>query len=175
MGEKTEIKFRRAKMQDAELLAEMGRSTFEVAFGPKNDPEDIQNYLDKSFSLEQIQSEIEDGGSLFLLAYQEERPIGYSKLIANKGHDCVEGNELAELQRIYVVPEAIGAGIGSQLLLESIEQARKGGHQAIWLGVWEENKKAIRFYQRHGFVKQCSQEFMLGSDLQYDWVMLRAL
>ena len=175
MAEKTEASFRRAESRDAELLAEMGRRTFEVAFGPKNDAEDIQNYLDKSFSLAQIQSELEDSDSVFLLAYQRDNLIGYSKLIANKGHECLEGDGLAELQRIYVEPVAIGSGIGSQLLQANIEQGRLDGHQAIWLGVWEENKKAIRFYQRHGFSKKCTQEFMLGRDLQYDWVMQRRL
>jgi ribosomal protein S18 acetylase RimI-like enzyme len=175
MTEKNSIQFRQAVIADAELLVEMGRRTFETAFGPKNDPADMKDYLDKSFSLAQIMSELENKNSIFLLAFQEKSLIGYSKLILNKGHQCVEGPNPVELQRIYVETQAIGHGIGTKILADSLQEARNADQKTIWLGVWEENKKAIRFYERHGFAKMCGQDFMLGSDLQTDWVMQRDL
>ena len=175
MKVKKSIKFRQALIADVEILTEMGRRTFETAFGPKNNPADMEDYLEESFSLAQIMSELEDKNSIFLLAYQQENLIGYSKLILNKGHQCVLGPDPVELQRIYVETHAIGRGVGTQILEASLKAARKANQKTIWLGVWEENKKAIRFYERLGFAKVCGQDFMLGSDLQTDWVMQRDL
>lgn len=169
------IQFRRAGVADAERVTEFGRRSFEAAFGPKNKPEDMHDYLEKSFSLAQIKTELEDPISFFLLAFQDGILIAYSKLILNKGHACVKGEAPVELQRIYVEPQAIGQGIGSQILEASIQEARRVGQKTIWLGVWDENTKAIRFYERQGFSKICEQDFMLGRDPQIDWVMQRTL
>ncbi len=175
MPKKNEITLKRTQLADASLLAEMAWRTFEAAFGPLKDPADIQAYLKESFSLDQIENELINSDSIFLLAFQEGEPIGYSKLILDKAHDCVKGEAQVELQRLYVETGAIGRGIGTKILQASFEEARAAGQKTIWLGVWEENRKAIRFYERHGFLKVCTQDFMLGSDLQTDWVMHRPL
>ena len=169
------IKIRRAEFGDAELVTDFGRHTFETAFGSKNVPADMHDYLEKSFSLTQIKTELKDPNSLFLLAFKDGNLIAYSKLVLNKGHDCVKGKDPVELQRIYVEPHVIGQGIGSRILEASFQEARRAGQITIWLGVWEENARAILFYERQGFSKVCAQDFMLGSDLQTDWVMQRTL
>lgn len=41
----------------------------------------------------------------------------------------------------------------------------------LWLGVWQENKGAIQFYERHGFQKFGTHPYFIGSDEQTDWLM----
>jgi ribosomal protein S18 acetylase RimI-like enzyme len=45
----------------------------------------------------------------------------------------------------------------------------------VWLGVWKENHRAIKFYERWGFEIFAEQEFILGNDHQIDWLMKKTL
>lgn len=167
------LKIRHATTEDAALIAEIGARTFEETFGPDNTPEDMQSYLAKNFTLEQIKSELVDPGSTFLLAYDDEEPIGYAKLKASKAPESVSGPEPVELVRIYVDQNMIGKGYGSALMISCIEQAKHDGYKTIWLGVWEKNEHAIRFYKKWGFTIAGPRVFVLGSDIQNDFIMER--
>jgi ribosomal protein S18 acetylase RimI-like enzyme len=87
----------------------------------------------------------------------------------------VGGPDPIELVRIYVDPRAIGTGLGARLMSASLDEAAAQGAQTIWLGVWEKNIRAIRFYERWGFTKVGEKTFVLGSDPQTDHVMARGL
>jgi ribosomal protein S18 acetylase RimI-like enzyme len=56
-----------------------------------------------------------------------------------------------------------------------IDATRARGAARLWLGVWERNARAIRFYQKHGFADIGTQVFRLGTDLQTDRVMSRSV
>jgi GNAT superfamily N-acetyltransferase len=169
------LKIRHATEYDAALIAGIGARTFEETFGPDNKPEDMQNYLAKNFALDKIKSELADPGSTFLLAYENEEPIGYAKLEASEAPDSVSGPEPVELVRIYVDQKLIGKGYGSVLMKSCIEQAKHDGYKTMWLGVWEKNEHAIRFYEKWGFTIVGPRVFVLGSDVQNDFIMQRAI
>lgn len=169
------LKIRHATEYDAALIAEIGARMFEETFGPDNKPEDMQNYLAKNFALDKIKSELADPGSTFLLAYENEEPIGYAKLEASEAPDSVNGPEPVELVRIYVDQKMIGKGYGSALMKSCIEQAKHDGYKTMWLGVWEKNEHAIKFYEKWGFTIVGPRVFVLGSDVQNDFIMQRAV
>jgi len=80
-----------------------------------------------------------------------------------------------ELQRLYVSPDFHGGGVG-RLLVESVEKiAREEGFVTLWLGVWEENFKAQKVYERMGFGKVGSHDFVMGSCVQTDWILTKRL
>ena len=57
-------------------------------------------------------------------------------------------------------------------MLERIQElARSEGKQYLWLGVWEYNPGAIRFYERLGFVIFDKHPYYIGKDRQMDWMM----
>lgn len=170
-----EIHFRRAGVEDAQMIGSFGARTFDEAFAPFNDPDDIQQYLTSNFSEPQIASELLDPGIIFLLAYDQETLIGYAKLRQGKNPDCITGSKSVELERIYVESSLIGEGYGSALMKECFREALRAGYETMWLGVWEKNKRAIGFYEKWGFRVAGTQEFVLGSDVQSDWVMQRSL
>jgi ribosomal protein S18 acetylase RimI-like enzyme len=43
--------------------------------------------------------------------------------------------------------KAIGKGVGKALMQECINKAKELQMKSIWLGVWEQNERAIGFYQ----------------------------
>lgn len=167
----TQLIFRKANLADVDLLASFGAHAFREAFGAQNDPEDMDAYLAEHFSPARIQEEIEDPQSIFLLAYLDTRLAGYARLYAGEPPAAVEGFRPIELVRIYVDQEFIGQGFGSALMQVCLDTARSNGYQTIWLGVWEHNPRALHFYFRWGFRKVGTQQFILGRDVQQDYIL----
>ena len=164
---------RRATQEDAGIIADLGARTFEASFGPQNRPEDMQAYLAVNFSMGRIKTEINDPASMFLLALEEDEAIGYAMLRASRSPDAVTGPSPVELVRIYVEQEVIGKGYGSALMEACLRTAEGNGYRTIWLGVWERNERAIGFYERWEFTKVGVKVFILGSDIQWDFIMAR--
>ena len=163
----------RATRQDAGLIADLGHRTFKASFGADNRPEDMEQYLSLNFSKAHIEEQLSDPASIFLLAYKNARAVGYAMLHTGDNPESVPGTKPVELVRFYIEAEIIGTGCGSALMQFCLETAQKNGHRTIWLGVWEKNLRAIRFYEKWGFKKVGTKEFILGSDLQKDHIFAR--
>ncbi len=164
------VALRYASSDDAAVLAHLGRLTFVEAFAQQNDPLDFAQYVSEAFSEAQFRREFSEPGAHFCLAYVGDTPVGYAKWRTNDEPDALKGRKNLELQRIYVLAAHQGDKIGQALLQTAITYARKQHYQHLWLGVWEHNQKAIAFYERAGFTQFDSHPFMLGSDLQTDWL-----
>lgn len=165
------LTFRRATIEDTGAIAKISAETFEAAFGPQNTPEDMEAYLATNFNLDAIQTQIMDESSTFLLEYEGEKLIGYAMLKAGTPPVPVSDLEAIELVRFYVAEEVIGMGYGSALMQACLDEARALGYSTMWLGVWMVNMRAIRFYEKWGFKKIGTRQFVLGQDVQDDWVM----
>jgi ribosomal protein S18 acetylase RimI-like enzyme len=167
------LSIRRATLDDASLIADIGARTFEASFRADNRLEDMEQYLSLSFSKAHIEAQLADPSSVFLIAYEDSKAVGYALLRASKKPDSVNGTRAVELVRIYIEEEIIGKGYGSALMDFCLEEAKKNGYRTIWLGVWEKNLRAIRFYRMWRFTKVGTKEFVLGSNLQNDHIMAR--
>jgi len=165
----------RASEKDTVVLADFSRRAFEEAFGAQNDPEDMQAYLDSSFSRKQIGDELTDPETTFLMAYQTDILVGYAKIQGGPPPDCIPDKEAAQLSRLYVNLACTGRGLGSQLIQACLDESRKQGYNTIWRGVWEKNEPAHRLYERCGFVRAGAKEFILGNDVQQDVVYTRSV
>lgn len=167
------ISIRRAVVADAALLARIGREAFYSAFADKNTPENMEAYLSGAFS-EQIQAkEIRMAGSKFLIAETEDRElVGYARLYdGDLAPTCITGRNVVELVRFYMLPQWIGQGTAGQLMAACLDEARGGGYDVVWLGVWQENPRAVKFYEKWGFRIVGTHTFHLGTDIQQDWLM----
>lgn len=156
----TEIRL--ASPEDAKLISALGIVTFYEAYYEQDTPQDMAEYLNESFSVDRIDGEFLDPNTCFYIAYREGKAVGYAKLISGSRTDCVTGKDPIELKRIYLVERVWGTGIGEMLLRHCIEHARKGGHDTLWLGVWQENARGQRFYAKHGFTKVGTITFPYG-------------
>jgi ribosomal protein S18 acetylase RimI-like enzyme len=166
---------RRARIEDANLLAELGAQTFAETFTEDNTPEDMSLYLAASFNLETLTAELTDPLSIFYIAEVDGNAAGYAKIHSGEALDGVEGLKPIELVRLYVSRKWLGRGVGQALMQRCIDEAREMGFQTIWLGVWERNNRALAFYRKWDFREVGEHIFQLGSDSQRDILMQRAI
>ncbi|WP_373061191.1 N-acetyltransferase family protein [Gemmatimonas sp.] len=166
---------RLATAADASALSEFAAHVFHETFAPDNDPMDMQVYLRDAFSPEQQAAEIADPSRVCLMAMVGETMAGYALLRIDATDRGVAGDPTVELQRFYVDHAWHGQGVASRLMAACVAAARGRGVATMWLGVWERNARAIRFYAKQGFTDSGTQEFCLGNDLQTDRVMVRSV
>jgi len=166
---------RRASIEDAQLLAELGARTFAETFSQDNSPEDMAAYLADSFNVERLTEELNEPSSVFFIAEVDGSAAGYAKIQPGEAPAGVEGQRPIELVRLYVSREWLGRGVGHALMRRCVEEAREMGFQTIWLGVWERNHRAQAFYRKWDFYEVGEHIFQLGSDAQRDIVMQRAV
>ena len=167
------LKIRHGTVDDAELLSELGARTFSETFAADNTEEDLASYIATSFSVAQQTAELEDPASTFLIAEVDGHAAGYAKLRDGAPKEGIEGANPIELVRLYVSREWLGRGLGQQLMRACLDEARRTGHETIWLGVWERNERAQAFYRKWNFRPFGEHMFQLGADLQRDFLMAR--
>ncbi len=176
MMENTKIKILKATADDAGMLADFGSREFEAAFGPDNNPEDMKQYVTRAFAPGRIKSQIDDPDVTFLMAYRGDTLVGYVKLRAVHPPPAVNAPSPLELERIYAKNDLTGKGYGSALMSAGIDHARQNGFKTLWLGVWEHNKRARKFYEKWGFVHTGDfKTFTLGNAVQKDAIMIRSV
>ncbi|MCB9134587.1 MAG: GNAT family N-acetyltransferase [Anaerolineales bacterium] len=169
------ITIRTATPADATLLAKIGEETFFDTFSSQNTPKNMERYLKASFSPALQAYELAEMGAVFMIAEMEGETAGYAKLLVGSREPGIKGEKPVELVRIYTRKKVFGQGVGAALMQACLTEAIRLGGDVIWLGVWEHNPRAIRFYQKWGFEKVGTHAFLLGDDLQTDWIMQRAL
>jgi ribosomal protein S18 acetylase RimI-like enzyme len=156
-------------------LQQIARETFYETFADLNTPENMADYLETQLSQERLLAELQDPDSTTYFIRQDGDPIGYLKLNTGSAQtEFVDPGGL-EIQRIYVRKTYLGAGVGLLLLDHALQVARSKGLPYVWLAVWEKNPRAIRFYEKNGFVPFGSHIFRLGADEQVDIMMKRIL
>lgn len=171
--EKLHIKV--ACSNDASVLSRLGKKTFQETYGKANTEKNMAIYLKAAFSKKSIIEQLEDDKNFFLIASIRNKPVGYAKLTENNKPFHDKTVNAVELERIYVKKEFQGSGIGKTLLDKCLAFAQLRQYPVMWLGVWEKNLKALKFYQQLGFVIFGSHVFELGNDLQNDYLMKKDL
>jgi ribosomal protein S18 acetylase RimI-like enzyme len=156
-------------------LQEIAVQTFVESFADANTAENMNQYLRDSLSLDKLAAELADPRSEFYFAWFDEQIAGYLKVNIGCALPDRTAEPVLEIQRIYVLQKFQGKRVGQVLLDKAQEIAGEQNLPCIWLGVWENNPKAIAFYQKNGFSDFGSQIFMLGDDAQRDILMIREL
>ena len=169
------IAIKKVQASDLDTLINLSRKTFYDAFFHLNDPADVNAYASAAFSSERMLSEVSNPDSAFYFAVINNEAIGYIKLNYAPAQTEFKDDKAVEVERIYVLAGNQGQQIGRHLLDFAIQQAINAKLEYIWLGVWDKNNHAIRFYQRAGFEVIGSHNFMLGNDRQVDLLMKKTL
>ncbi|WP_035673294.1 GNAT family N-acetyltransferase [Flavobacterium sp. 83] len=165
------IEIRKATLTDLEAIQKISTQTFTETFAAVNTPENIANYVADSFNSEQLTSELNNANSLFYLATASNEIVGYLKVNFGDAQTEMINKNALEVHRIYVSKAFHGKNVG-QLLIDEVKKiALKTDVDYIWLGVWEENHRALRFYTKNGFVEFDKHVFTLGNEQQTDLLM----
>lgn len=160
---------------DLAALQEISQRTFFETFAIRNTEENMRQYLEENMSLERLATEMGTPGSEFYFALDGERVIGYLKLNSDGAQTELQDPHALEIERIYVSQEYHGKRVGQMLYEKAIEIAEERGLQYVWLGVWENNDRAVRFYTKNGFAPFDKHIFRLGDDEQTDIMMKKQL
>lgn len=165
------MKIRKINIDDLETLRYLSIQTFKETFEEVNTEENMQKYLNENLNEEKLKSELENQNSEFYFAENNGEILGYLKLnFKDAQTEKVEENHF-EIERIYVLKAFLGQKIGQILFDKAIEIGREKNLEYVWLGVWEENHRAIKFYGKNGFEIFGKHDFVLGEDVQTDLLM----
>lgn len=169
----TEI--RRAQETDLATLKQLSITTFADTYGAYNTVEDLENYYQATYNNTRLTAELAATTTRYYLVYQDEQLAGYTKLNIDESQSEAKGPAYLEVERIYVLPAFKRLGIGRDLIEFAQNRARELGKTRIWLGVWDQNEAAQRFYNRMAFRKTGEHVFKLGTDEQRDFILEKKL
>jgi len=144
------VTIRPATADDINILAALGTTTCYEAYFELDPSSDLADYCARIYSPDNVLSEFEDPNSTYFIAEINDRAVGFAKLRENNRVECLSDAHAIELQRIYVLEKMKGQNVGKALIAESLNAAREKGYDLLWLGVWEQNLPAQRFYERLG-------------------------
>ncbi|UOG73476.1 GNAT family N-acetyltransferase [Hymenobacter tibetensis] len=165
------ITLRQATLADVSQVQHIGRQTFLETFAASNSEDNMRTYLEEGFAAEKLTAELQESHSAFYVAEQAGRVIGYLKVNTGPAQTEQHTANALEVERLYVLQEFHGQRVGQLLYEQALHLARQAQAECLWLGVWEDNPRAIRFYQKNGFVAFDQHVFKLGDDEQIDILM----
>ncbi len=166
-----EIQIRLVSVKEVAELKALARTAFAQTFTDHNQPENVEKYLDESFTIEKLTEELNNKNSQFFFALVDNIPVGFLKVNIGDAQTELKDGDGMELQRIYVLQDYHGKSVGQALFEKAKSLAIEGGYPYLWLGVWEENHRALNFYRKNGFVPFDKHIFKMGDEEQTDWMM----
>ena len=166
-----ELTLHHCSIADLDQLELISRKTFTEAFAAQNNPKDFEHYLNTALTSETLANELAHPHTSFYFVRNPKETVGYIKINDAKAQTDIHDKSSYELERIYVLSGNQGHGIGEWMIEKVVYLAQEAKKDYIWLGVWEENTAAIRFYEKKGFVKFGKHPYYIGKDKQMDWLM----
>lgn len=162
-------------VSDVSILRGIARDTFIETFSEANKAEDMERYLTENFSEEQLARELSNPDSFFYVAEVNGHVVGYLKLNTAHAQTEPQAADALEIERIYVLGSYHGGGVGQALYHHAMSVAEDRKASYVWLGVWEHNHRALRFYAKNGFIAFGTHIFQLGNDQQTDILMKKSV
>ena len=162
-------------VSDVSILRGIARDTFIETFSEANKAEDMERYLTENFSEEQLARELSNPDSFFYVAEVNGHVVGYLKLNTAHAQTEPQAADALEIERIYVLSNYHGNGVGQALYHHAMSVAKDRKASYVWLGVWEHNHRALRFYEKNGFTAFGTHIFQLGNDQQTDILMQKSV
>lgn len=166
---------RRATSADAAALAELAATTFREAYLATNDPAHVEAHIADNYGVETLAAELADPTRLTWFALQGDAPVGFLTLRPGATTPAVSGPRPMQLHRIYVLAVRYGQGDGAALMQTALDEGRRLGCATLWLSLWDQNHRAMAFYEKWGFAIVGTMPFLFGGVMYEDPVMARAI
>lgn len=179
---------REGRLSDAAAIASIGAATFDASFAHSMPREHLDDYLSTTYTEDNFSKELQSPNDQFFIAElpssdaTKPTPVGFVQVRKGSTEPCIPNDVPGiEIYRIYVSKDHLGCGAGNALMERAMQYAgselakvRTSSQKAlIWLGVWEENVKAHRFYGRFGLEKVGTHDFVIGDTTQTDYVLMK--
>ncbi len=167
--------FRLANLEDAAAIRQLSEKTFRDTYTIYNTPENMELHVAKNFSLQQIGKELKGTDSQYFIIESEQEIVAFAKLVKGHSTEGLEDKNVVEIERFYIDKTQQGQQLGRKLMDFCVEWSIENNFEIIWLGVWENNANAMKFYQKMGFEFLSKHTFVLGTEVQTDFTMKRNL
>ncbi len=153
----------KAEVKDADLLADLATQTFIESHGHSAGAADIEAYVSEKYTPAMLKAELEDPANIYHILYYHKRPVGFSKIVLNDPYEDSPGAAITKLERIYLQKSYYGTNLGPALMDYLLHLMKKEKQTGVWLYVWKENNRAIRFYEKKGFKITGSHDFPISA------------
>jgi len=140
-----------AHPKDANAISKLAMQTFKESHGHSAAPAIIQSYLDERLNPAVIMEELNLPTNHYRLAYWNEELVGFSKILFDAPNSKIAEQHVCKLERLYVLSAYHDQKLGYKLFEENVQLAKQHQQQGMWLYVWTENQRALRFYKKLGF------------------------
>jgi len=164
-----------ATIADATAIAELSRKTFYDTFASFNTDENMKLFMETTYERNRLMDEVSNPDFHFAIARIDNLPVGYVKMIIKAPREEMPDQLCIEIGRIYTLQHIVGKGVGAKLIDYCLDFAKQQQQDWIWLGVWERNDRALAFYKKWGFEKFAEHGFLLGTDLQNDFLLKKKI
>lgn len=167
---------RECKLEEVNELRELCILTYRETFGDTGvTEENLLEFFESSYSIEALTKDLKDENSETYVYEKDGELLGYLKVNISTSQTEEMGEDYLEVQRIYVKKSTKGQGIGGKFMKLAEDLAKEKAKSKLWLGVWENNFPAQEFYKKQGFVKTGEHKFVMGEQVDTDWIMERIL
>ena len=170
-----ELNIRKATIADLNLISVLAITTHYEAYFELDPSHDLADYCVRFFNLETVKEELENPNLTYLIAEFAGNAVGFAELREGKKIECMKGENAIEIQRIYVIEPMKGKRIGKALFEKCCEIGREKGYTTLWLGVWDKNIKAQKFYEKIGMKNVGTTDFADGKNEFINFVFARDL
>lgn len=170
------ITIKSATVNDAEVLSLLGRITYNESHGHYIDNKThLLNYNNTFFSVSKISEDLQNPNNIFYIIYVDNSPIGYIKLVTDATNNNIVSTNACKLERLYILNDFIGQNIGTKSMIHIINKVNELNFNELWLAVYKENSKAIKFYEKNGFSKKGNIIFKVGESDFDNYVLSKKL
>ena len=151
----------KATENDIQLLADIGKQSFMESHGSSATEETIDQYVKEKYTGAIFHLELNDPKNIYHIIYHNNEAAGFSKIILNCPHADLSIDNLTKLERLYLLKEFYSLKLGAELFKFNLELSKTNNQAGMWLFVWKENHRAVKFYKKAGFEIAGSYNFQL--------------
>ena len=166
---------RRATPADLASFCEFSRRTFVATYGAFHAPERMARHVAERLNDERLGEELADPARTVLVLAETVAWVGCAMLRSGDGPTELSAARPVEIERFYVDHAWHGRGLAAPLMSATLDAARAAGHDVAWLAVWEQNPRAVRFYEKAGFRIVGRHHYVFDGTAEDDHLMACAL
>lgn len=180
--ETIDVTMSRVRASQAAQLSAFSSLCFDQTYGPLCRAADVDAHIAKCFSPAEWLRVLTDGTSWVFAVIIDEQWAGYTHLqlaalpegVVSK-HAAAPSVTPVEICRFYVARRWHGHGVAATMLANVCAHATAHGAESVWLSSWQGNARANAFYAKCDFEKIGETTFLLGEELQHDFLLERVL
>lgn len=157
-----QICIKKAGSEDAIAIKKLALETFLESHGHSAPEEDVSEYTANKFNVENILLELNDPKNIFHILYIQGEIAGYSKVLFNTPYEKITALNSCKFERLYILEKFHDKKFGKKLMDFNLDLAKKNKQTSLWLYVWTENERAIKFYEKYNFQRIAETVFQIS-------------